>query len=332
MARILFLSTYNTNLDIGQVVESSQIARNISEVKKNIPQVCSRTCSCGLQALARHRDLRLESGSRTASASPMEAMALCEILKLTFNITKLHPESAGSFNNAAAFVFQILKHESNHEKPLEQPVNLLINALLNFDLSAEQNNELMISENLEDGVKRLIQILDAATVAYPEDELDLHLAPLVTLLRQIYQAVPKRIQEYMELELLPQDAERQKPLGKSDTLPSRLLKITTSTFTPNLRDLVPLTLLEMSGNDTLKLIRNIGYGYASGFLMRNNMPIPEGYMNNSKEEDEVGSAAETLVNPVTGQRIDAEPQDTGPPMTDEEKQREAERLFVLIER
>lgn len=38
------------------------------------------------------------------------------------------------------------------------------------------------------------------------------------------------------------------------------------------------------------------------------------------------------INPITGQRTDMEPVDTGPEMTDTEKEREAERLFVLFER
>ena len=39
------------------------------------------------------------------------------------------------------------------------------------------------------------------------------------------------------------------------------------------------------------------------------------------------------INPITGQRLDMEnTEDTGPPMTDREKEREAERLFVLFER
>ena len=38
------------------------------------------------------------------------------------------------------------------------------------------------------------------------------------------------------------------------------------------------------------------------------------------------------INPVTGQRLAAEPENPEPEMTDEEKEREAERLFVLFER
>jgi hypothetical protein len=38
------------------------------------------------------------------------------------------------------------------------------------------------------------------------------------------------------------------------------------------------------------------------------------------------------VNPITGQRLDAEQPSAQEPMTEEEKEREAERLFVLFER
>jgi len=38
------------------------------------------------------------------------------------------------------------------------------------------------------------------------------------------------------------------------------------------------------------------------------------------------------INPITGQRWDAEPKDNEPPMKQEQKEREAERLFILFER
>ena len=260
----------------------------------------------------------------------MEETAFCEVLKLIFNITKLYPGSSESFTDAVPIIFQILKQEQIKKKPLEPPLNHLLNASLNINLkSLDKDAALFLSnQDLEDGVKKIIRVLDAAIVAYPEEELDDHIAPVITLLRKIYQAAPKGVQEYLEAALLPGAAERQKPIGKSDTLSSKLLKFTTSALTPRLRDVIPLTLLELSENDTMKFINNIGYGYASGFLMRNNIPIPEDYTKKTM----LNSTEGTLVNPVTGQRLDAEPKEEGPPMTNAEKEREAERLFVLIER
>ena len=85
----------------------------------------------------------------------------------------------------------------------------------------------------------------------------------------------------------------------------------------------------LSGKDAENLTRRIGYGFAAGFLASRGMEIPqtarEAYATNNEGLD-------PDVNPITGQRWTAEPADTGPPMTMEEKEREAERLFVLFER
>lgn len=75
--------------------------------------------------------------------------------------------------------------------------------------------------------------------------------------------------------------------------------------------------------------------------MTHNLPVPTGLKNDGKTpsstQSEDPGAKLTLVdgleiNPVTGQRKDMEPVDPGPEMTDEEKEREAEKLFVLFER
>lgn len=71
------------------------------------------------------------------------------------------------------------------------------------------------------------------------------------------------------------------------------------------------------------LVDAIGYGYASGYLFSHNIPVPPNLQNGGERED---------INPITGQRLDAEPIPELSEMTDEEKEREAERLFVLFER
>jgi len=73
-------------------------------------------------------------------------------------------------------------------------------------------------------------------------------------------------------------------------------------------------------------VKNVGYGYAAGYLMTHKIPIPENAQQSSSTEGEVP------VNPVTGQRLDKEPDVEMPEMTQEEKEREAERLYVLFER
>ena len=136
--------------------------------------------------------------------------------------------------------------------------------------------------------------------------------------------------------LLPSDAERAQPLGTSDSTASFLLRLSTSPAAPNIRESVSSLLFELSDSDATTFVRNVGYGFASGYLMTHNIPVPSSTLDPSGAED-LGEKVTTTVdgqeiNPITGQRRDMEPVDALPEMTDEEKEREAEKLFVLFER
>ena len=64
--------------------------------------------------------------------------------------------------------------------------------------------------------------------------------------------------------------------------------------------------------------------------MTHSLPVPENGTGDPGEKVTTIDGQE--INPITGQRRDMEPDDPLPEMTDEEKEREAERLFVLFER
>lgn len=150
----------------------------------------------------------------------------------------------------------------------------------------------------------------------------------------------------MQTLLLPSNEERAQPLGRSETLAAYLLRLSTSPVAPNLRESISSLMFELSDKDATSFVRNVGYGFASGFLMQHdltqNLPMPanaiEGWSTGENGEDGESIADRVTnvdgqeINPVTGQRRDMEPVDNGPEMTDEEKEREAERLFVLFER
>jgi hypothetical protein len=65
--------------------------------------------------------------------------------------------------------------------------------------------------------------------------------------------------------------------------------------------------------------------------MVHKIPIPENAKRIETEHDGE-SSQHSPINPITGQRLNAEPAPDVPKMTPEEKEREAERLFVLFER
>jgi hypothetical protein len=146
----------------------------------------------------------------------------------------------------------------------------------------------------------------------------------------MHELAPEPVKSAMRARLLPSDAEREQPLGKSGTLPSRLLNLSASAATPAIRDSISAFLFELSDSDPATFVHNVGYGYASGFLLSKNIAMPESAMRGRGVQDAEGERVP--VNPITGQRLDREPEVPEVEMTQEEKEREAERLFVLFER
>jgi hypothetical protein len=263
-------------------------------------------------------------------------------LKLLFNLTQFYPRYSGVFIDTIEAILEILISIELQPQPIQPPVTQLINALLNLDLSgdldSEDNTPLFPKENPHQNHLRLIAILDSAVRTLKEEDLETAV-PLVTLLRRVYELAPNPVKAEMQSHLLPSNSERAQPLGKTDSLPSHLLRLSTSPIAPNLREGISSLLFELSDKDATTFVRNVGYGFAAGFLMTHSLPVPEGTLGSSSSENEGVDPGEKMtkvdgreINPITGQRRDMEPEDSLPEMTDEEKEREAEKLFVLFER
>lgn len=324
LSRILFLTTYDANLDFTELVNEHHLADNINAAMKRHAD--------------RYTQPRQQSQEHTA---PMDLMALSEILKLIFNITHFHPDLSQHFTDSIANIFHILTRRDAPPKPLDAPTSFLINALLNLvreegtGTTALPHDPVLhaaifpISDPPQNAT-HLIHLLDTAILNYPAPELDTTISPLFTLLRRIYETAPADVQSVMRTQLLPSASDRNEPLGKTSSLPSRLLQLSTNAHTPALRDSIAAFHYELSSKDAGTYIENVGYGYASGFLLSKNIPVPEGAMRDAGEGS--ASGVGVPVNPITGQRLDREQVVDMPEMTLEEKEREAERLFVLFER
>ncbi len=100
-------------------------------------------------------------------------------------------------------------------------------------------------------------------------------------------------------------------------------------------------LFELSNKDAQKFVQNVGYGFASGFLFQHNVPIPENALeawstgsdgSNTRASQDSRQDISGRVNPITGQLLEMEETIETEEMTQEEKEREAEKLFVLFER
>ncbi|KAH0559013.1 hypothetical protein GP486_004373 [Trichoglossum hirsutum] len=314
LSRILFLTTYNTSLNFEHLIDEHHLADNLN------------------QSIARQAKSYSKS-PRKVQPSPQDDLALSENLKLIFNITHFLPHRASVFSKSISNILKILCRRAIQDPPLQAPTPYLINALLNLDLEGSKsgfNPPLFPKIDPKCNAERLIDLLDKASTSYREAEIDQVGAPLVTLLRKVYELAPEVIKNYMQSRMLPSEEDRKKPLGRSDNLSSRLLNFSSSPMMATLRESVSSLLFELSDKDATRFVENVGYGFASGFLMTHNLPVPE----NAMEAFSAGEGGDKgkRINPITGQLLDSEGATDETEMTEEEKEREAEKLFVLFER
>jgi hypothetical protein len=331
VSRIIFLTTYDSNVNIEKLIDQYHLAENI----------CVN--------LGRHAKLFVTKQRKVKELDPMEGLALIESLKLLFNLTHFCPQRSITFSPALPHILLILqKRPISSSKPLEPPIGPLINSLINIPLEAKENSSKLFPKDTPFiNTDRLLEILEKAIKAYPDDDLEQLVSPLLTLIRKVYEIAPKDVQRHMRHAVLPSDEDRKQVLGRAQSLSSRLLRLSTNPSTPSIRESVSSLLFEMSGKDAKAFVQNVGYGFAAGFLFQHNVPVPEnaleawstseskgnsGSGNRISQESGGSGESQRPINPITGQRIEFETQIEEPEMTQEEKEREAEKLFVLFER
>ncbi|KAL7939178.1 guanine nucleotide exchange factor [Trichoderma chlorosporum] len=310
-SRILLLSTYGTKEHLANLIAEHQLAENIAE------------------NLSRHAKL---VATKPAQPQPMEDMALAEILKLLFNITHFCKDEAPRFSLAVPHIIELFwKQDIPASKPLESPFGPLVNALINLEMSTATNQAAIFPSSEPNKVAaRLIALLDSAMATYGDSDLEVTVTPLISTMLKVHENAPISVRQYISGKLLPTAEDRQSVLGQGKTLSARLLKNSTNPMAPALRDAISHLLFDLSDKDASKFVENVGYGFASGFLFQNNVPIPGNASTTFNAGDATG--AQRLVNPITGQFLDQEKVSEMPPMSEDEKLREAERLFVLFER
>lgn len=307
VSRVLFLTTYETNIDLVKLLTHDGLAGIICQI------------------LERHVKIRAQSTLAKKAPSVMEDMALTEVLKLQFNVMHYCPQEAKDFSPSIPSIIALF----NIEPPLAaNTINALVNALINLDLEREEqyHDAIFDSSSKDNFNTRLIRVLRTTLSQSAQENLDAQVAPLLTLVHKLYIIAPTETKDIYKLQLLPDKEDRKEILGQSQSLPSLLLNLTTAPLAPQARELVSDLLFELSDKDAAKFVDNIGYGFASAYLFQHKIALPENALNAA------ASSIDHPINPITGQRLDMETAFSGPEMTQEEKEREAERLMVLFDR
>ncbi|KAH7924845.1 hypothetical protein BV22DRAFT_1090227 [Leucogyrophana mollusca] len=159
-----------------------------------------------------------------------------------------------------------------------------------------------------------------------EASLDEIINPLAILIARFCLAdedVKIRLRQW----LIPSDLDRTHPLeGRADLL-GRCLRLLGSVYHPQLKNAMGEMLYAMCDSDATTLCGYLGYGNVAGFLFHKGvLRAPPTSLGGAPITTSTGEA----INPITG--IVERPAPEGPEMTDEEKEREAERLFLLFDR
>jgi hypothetical protein len=157
-----------------------------------------------------------------------------------------------------------------------------------------------------------------------DSSLDDILSPLVVLMTRIAHAdhdCRVRTREW----LLPADLDRTRRLESRADLLGRCLRLLGSVHHSRLKDAVGEMLFAICDSDATTLSAQVGYGNVAGYLFN------KGVMNAPTQPSNatLTTPSGAPINPITG-TLQAEPVPSD--MTEEEKEREAEKLFVLFDR
>ncbi|KAI0751663.1 guanine nucleotide exchange factor [Daedaleopsis nitida] len=160
----------------------------------------------------------------------------------------------------------------------------------------------------------------------PIDDIMTPLVVLITKLCLADESSRRRMREW----ILPDDLDRTSPLeGRADLL-GRLLRLLASVHHQKLKGAVGEMLYAVCDSDASILASYVGYGNVAGFLFNKGImsapPPPAGSSNASPPTTTHNGVP---INPITG--VAERPAPTVE-MSDEEKEREAEKLFVLFDR
>ncbi|KAJ1021861.1 hypothetical protein NDA16_003624 [Ustilago loliicola] len=159
-------------------------------------------------------------------------------------------------------------------------------------------------------------------------DLEDTLEPLLLLLRKIA-AEDDDLRSTLRSILLPTDIDRNLALDRRLDVLGRLIRLMSSVTLPRLARASGELLLSLCDGDAKRMTETIGYGPCAGFLMNTGLAsaLPSGTTATSGPDGRT-------IDPITGEYEPTEEErarDEINRMTEEEKEAEAERLFVLFD-
>ncbi|KAJ2614519.1 hypothetical protein EV177_002025 [Coemansia sp. RSA 1804] len=277
---------------------------------------------------------------RDDSLPPENAVDFAELLRVVLKLLRVLEPSSGHLADSAKQAVSIaLNFPTLHPDPIKDiwfpPNDRWINVDCIVELfkatidhifsKASLASSLSASETTQTDSTRNSALL-CASEAYQNEltPLTLVLVRLMTehqdaRLRVFHQVYPPNVE--IDYTLLPED----RPGLASQVV--RLMRVPQGGM---LQGAMGDFLLTVLGHDIKQFIMAVGYGNAAGYMLARGIEMPKDALDYAKG---MVSENDQMVDPVTGRNLNQTDTDKElAAMTDEEKEREAERLFVLFER
>lgn len=160
------------------------------------------------------------------------------------------------------------------------------------------------------------------------DSLDETLSPLLVLISRLCQAdetCRARVRQW----IVPDDLDRSSSLEARPDLLGRCLRLLGSVYHSRLKDAVGEMLFVMSDSNASTLSALFGYGNVAGFLYHKGVMSAPAQGSGSSSASLITSSGD-VIDPITGTIVQPTPSVSD--MTEEEREGEMERLFVLFDR
>ena len=185
ISRLLFLTSYDTNQDFGELIDNHGLAEYINDVRLEEP--CKVPVIQVLMAHKQNVSRHIKAKAPKAGQSSPNDSALTETLKLLFNIAYFYPSKRTCLSKSICSILKIITNRPIPSPPLQQPLNHLINGLIYLELDDRRAYAGLAALRLDvrKAVEKLVALLDAALRHYRPADLDSYILPLVSLLKRL---------------------------------------------------------------------------------------------------------------------------------------------------
>ncbi|RKP14887.1 guanine nucleotide exchange factor [Piptocephalis cylindrospora] len=291
-------------------------------------------------------DTRLVPLIRHAISMDVPEMEGKEALMVLYNLQRLVPDTSNPFTPLVPRLVDLIINTPPATLASPEPsggIHAVHSLIHPMDTEAwpDMPKLIRLCDRLIEALDLLLQAFDTTTATTPlRPRIDERITPITLLLTRLVDAWPT-LRTHVSSSLLPPRRDLSIAPEVGESLDSRLIRLLTAVGTEVRSHTVADLLYSLCHQDAKRFTERIGFGNAAGHLTRLGLDpkdaLPTASSSSSSSSPHppptTSSAPSPLgIDPITGKTQSMSDIPSTDDWTEEEKEREAERLFVLFER